>query len=77
VATADESAVAGFDYTAFDKVVSFPAGVVRKSVTIPIIDDGDDEGVETFKVLLKATTGAARGTHRTAVVQIVSNDFAP
>ena len=58
-ATADGAAVAGEDYTATSGTLTFAAGETAKTVAVPILDDGHDEGKETFLLRLSNAQGAA------------------
>ena len=76
-ATADGTATAGQDYTLTTDVLNFDAGVIMRTLTIPILEDPDPEGDETFTVALTGPTGgAALGALRTATVKIVDNESA-
>ena len=57
-ATADGTAVAGEDYTATSGTLTFAAGEREKTVAVPILDDGHDEGKETFLLRLSNASGA-------------------
>ena len=57
-ATADGSAVAGADYVASGGTVTFPAGVVSRTVSVPVLGDLLDEDAETFSVYLSNPTNA-------------------
>ena len=57
-ATADGSAVAGEDYRATSGTLTFAAGETEKTVSVPILDDGHDEGRETFLLRLSNAAGA-------------------
>ncbi|HEV2803106.1 MAG TPA: FG-GAP-like repeat-containing protein [Pyrinomonadaceae bacterium] len=46
------NAFARCDFATVVGTVNFAAGETQKTITIPIIDDGHDEGAETFGVLL-------------------------
>jgi Ca2+-binding RTX toxin-like protein len=64
-ATADGTAVAGADYTAASGTLTFSAGVVSRTFTVPVATDSDFEGTEGFTVTLSNATGGAgilRGT---------------
>ena len=61
-ATADGSAEAGNDYTATSGTLSFSAGETRKTISVAISDDTDNEGDETFTVTLSNAAGADLGT---------------
>jgi hypothetical protein len=73
-ATLDASAVAGQDYVATSGTLSFAAGDVVKSVTIPLLDDTTPEPLEWFHVELANPQGTATvGTSR-ALVRIFDGD---
>ena len=57
-ATADGTAVAGEDYTATSGTLTFAAGEVAKTVSVPVLDDAHDEGRETFSFRLSNAQGA-------------------
>ena len=58
-ATRDGTAKAGEDYTATRGTLSFAAGELEKTVSVPILDDALDEGKETFTLKLTSVRGAA------------------
>ena len=60
-ATADGTATAGADYTATSGTLTFAAGETAKTVSVPILDDGHDEGHETFLLRLSNVVGARAG----------------
>ena len=60
-ATADGTATAGEDYTATSGTLVFVAGETSKTVRVPILDDGHDEGAETFLLRLSNVVGARAG----------------
>ncbi|MFP4101640.1 glycoside hydrolase family 9 protein [Coleofasciculus sp.] len=64
-ATANDTAIAGSDYTAKSGTLSFNPGQTSKTFSVPIIGDTTVEGNETFKVNLSqasnATIGDAQG----------------
>jgi hypothetical protein len=74
--TADGSATeADGDYTASSSLLSFGAGQTSATFTIPITDDGEDEGNETFQVTLGVPTGGALpGSPATATVFLLDDD---
>ena len=65
-ATANDTARAGSDYTARSGTLAFQPGERRKTITIPVLDDSDDEANETFTVRLSsphnATLSYSQGT---------------
>ena len=64
-ATADGTAKAGEDYTATSGTLTFAAGERVKTVSVPIHDDGHDEGHETFAFRLSNVEGARMGDGET------------
>ena len=61
--TADDTAVAGTDYTAASGTLTFAAGATGpQTITVEVTEDGVDEGEgETFTVALKSPTNAVLG----------------
>ena len=57
-ATSDGTATAATDYTATSGTLSFAAGETEKSVSVPVLDDGHDEGSETLTLTLANPSGA-------------------
>ena len=57
-ATTDGTASAGEDYTATSGTLTFEAGTVEQTVSVPVLDDASDEGEETFTLTLSNPTGA-------------------
>jgi len=55
------SAVAGEDYTFTRGTLTFAAGELEKTVSVPLLDDAIDEGEETFTLKLMNAVGAAIG----------------
>jgi len=66
VTTQDGSALAGSDYIADSKVVTFAAGETSKQVNIAILTDNESEATESFTVKLE-TTDSAVGIFNTDV----------
>ena len=66
VTTADGEALAGSDYTATSTRVTLPVGARWATVAVPLIDDGDAEPRETFRMVLSdplaATLALPEGT---------------
>ena len=75
-ATADGTAVAGADYTAQSGSLTFAAGERDKTVAVPVLDDGHDEGEETFAFTLSNAAGA-RIADGEATGTIVNADAMP
>ena len=60
-ATSDGTATAGEDYTATSGTLTFQAGETSKTISVPIIDDTEDDGGETFTLTLSNASGADLG----------------
>jgi hypothetical protein len=73
-ATADGTALAGSDYTATTGTLSFPAGVMSKTFTVPITNDTLGEPSETVNLALSNPVGATLGPRRSAVLTITDNE---
>ncbi len=72
--TVDGSAVATSDFMPVSGTLVFKHGVVRQSISIPLVDDDVVEPDENFSILLSnATAGAAIGFQDIAVVSIVDD----
>ena len=74
-ATRDGTAKAGEDYTRRRGTLTFAAGDLEKTVSVPLLDDAIDEGEETFtlKLMLMNARGAAIGDGE-ATGTIVNSD---
>ena len=72
-ATADGSATEGEDYTATDSTLAFAPDATVLEISIPITDDTDEEGNETFTVRLSNAEVAVIGDG-TGQVTILDND---
>ena len=75
-ATSDGSALAGDDYVAKSKTVTFEPGRTKRALWVKVIDDDHDEDSETMTVTLSNPTGAyiADGT---ATGTITNDDHMP
>jgi M6 family metalloprotease-like protein len=71
--TANGTATAGADYTAASGIITFAAGELSKTITIPILDDAVYEGDETFTVNLTDVL-LTQIKNPTATVTIHDND---
>ena len=60
-ATSDGSARAGDDYTATSGTLTFLAGETEKTISVPVADDAEDDGGETFALTLGDASGADVG----------------
>ncbi|HLL72348.1 MAG TPA: FG-GAP-like repeat-containing protein, partial [Pyrinomonadaceae bacterium] len=69
-------AYARCDFATSVGTVRFGAGESSKTILVPIIDDGHDEGDETFQLQLSNASGAAFGSTHIATVIIRDNDGA-
>ncbi|HRD69289.1 MAG TPA: Calx-beta domain-containing protein, partial [Legionella sp.] len=72
--TANNSAIAGSDYTSTNGTLTFAPGVISQSITIPITNDALFENNETFNVNLSNATNASIATSL-GVATIIDNDF--
>jgi len=75
-ATADDTAIAGSDYTAGSGNLVFPSGDTLESIAITVIPDSTFEANETFFVNLLAATNATFADDQ-ATGTIVNDDPAP
>ena len=73
-ATVDGTATAGNDFTSTTGTLSFAAGEVAKTLSVPILDDSSVESTEAFTVRLLNPVGGAVGTPGTASVSILEDD---
>ena len=73
-ATSDGTAIAGSDYTTTSGTLTFAAGELVKTFSIPITNDSINEGDETINLTLSSPTGAAvLGTQTAAVLTILDD----
>jgi hypothetical protein len=73
--TAPGSATAPADYATTAGTLNWADGDdAPKSFDVPIVDDPDVEGAETFTVVLSGATGATLGSPSTATVTIAASD---
>ena len=71
------TATSGNDFNPFSSSISFLAGETTKSISIPLINDGQlDEDNETFTITLSGASNASISTS-TATVTITDDDLAP
>jgi len=71
------TAAAGTDFSLAPGTLTFPAGSLTQSFSIPIADDTLDEDDETIRVTLSNVSGAQIGGPATATLTIADNDAAP
>jgi hypothetical protein len=76
-ATMAHTAMAGSDFTTLSGTLTFNEGEVTKTISIPILDDSENEGDEHFLVMLSDPAGkAALGGPVFANVRIVDDEQA-
>lgn len=74
-ATGNGSAVAGTNYTAASGTLTWADGdVSQKSFTVPVLDDGVQDGTHTVNLTLSNPTAGASLGQSTAVLSITDND---
>jgi hypothetical protein len=69
-ATSDGSAIAGTDYTATSGTLTFNHGQTTQTLTVPILNDGANDGDETLNLALSGVTNAALGDANTAILTL-------
>jgi choice-of-anchor B domain-containing protein len=58
--TSDVSAIAGGDYTMASSTINWAAGELdERTITVPLVNDAQSEGTETFRITLSNLTGGA------------------
>ena len=76
--TASDTAIMGEDFTFTQSVLNFAPGVTEQTLSIPILDDTDNEGNESFNIQFTGSIGAAvfedGETSFTKSVTIVDNE---
>ncbi len=72
--TSNDTAIAGSDYTATSGTLTFAAGELSKTITVPIINDNLGEPNEQFKVTLSAPVNVCAGNTGSTFVIISTND---
>ena len=72
-ATANNTAIAGSDYTANSGTLTFAAGITTQQITVTIIDDSVFESTETLFVNLSNASGAAISDSQ-GIVTITDDD---
>jgi Ca2+-binding RTX toxin-like protein len=74
VSVAGGTATAGLDFTdVFPLTVTFAVGETTQTLSIPVIDDALEEGIETLDLSLTATETAEIGTQSSATVNIIED----
>ena len=69
-------AYARCDFATTVGTLSFAAGEINKTITVPLINDGYVEGTETFQLQLSNATGTTLGTQNVATITLQDNDAA-
>jgi hypothetical protein len=72
--TSNGTATAGSDYTATTVSVALAAGVVSRTVTIPVVNDAVIDSDETVNLVLESPVGATLGTPAAAVLTLRNTD---
>jgi hypothetical protein len=73
-ATSDQTAKAGQDYSAAQGTLAFAAGETVKTITVPILNDGEVEPEERFSVRLSnPTDGVQLGTNLVSTIIILDS----
>lgn len=72
----DGSATGGTDYDNTGGTVTFSPGDTSEPINIPIINDSDVDGGESFTINLSSPTSANLGTPNSATVFIIDDDVA-
>jgi len=75
-ATSDGSAASGSDYTAKTGTVTFSNNETDKVVSIPIVNDGQNEPDETFNFKLNNPGNAVLGSPNSSVITVIDDDAA-
>ncbi|HZN96032.1 MAG TPA: Calx-beta domain-containing protein, partial [Myxococcales bacterium] len=76
-ALAGGTATAGADFTLVAGTLSFPAGTLTQTISVPIANDTVDEEDETVLVALSSPSGAQLGGPTTATLTIADDDQTP
>ena len=74
--TWDSTATAGEDYEASSGTITLPPGATEHAIEVPVLDDGKDDGEETFTLVLFNASGAWLKDAQ-AVGTIVNSDPLP
>jgi Calx-beta domain-containing protein len=72
--TADGTATSPDDYAAQSVPVTFNAGQRVKRITVPIVNDSDDEDPESFTAALSNESGAALVSPSTVTIELLDDD---
>lgn len=74
-ATSNGTATAGQDYTSAGGTLTFPAGQLTQTFTVPILQDNVYEGNETVNLTLSAPVNATIGAQASAVLTIIDDEI--
>lgn len=74
---ASPSATLGTDYTGVNSTLTIPAGSTSAQISIPIIDNPNEENDETFKITLSSPQGSYLGTNTVHTVTILDDEDPP
>ena len=74
-ATSDGTAKAGTNYTAASGTLTFAAGVTAQTITIAILNDGQDNGDESLTLTLSNPTGGAILDSPNTLVLTINDPF--
>ena len=72
--TVSATATAGQDFVPQTGTITFVDGETEQSVSIPIINDDQPEGTETFNLAIDRVTGASAGQPRTTTISIFDDE---
>jgi hypothetical protein len=75
-ATQDGTALAGSDYTTQSGTLNFSRSDTAKTVSVPIVDDTQNEGDETFSLRLSNPSGAAASGNDLVGTATIADDDA-
>lgn len=73
-AATNGTAVAGVDFVPVTGRLTFLPGQTTQTISVPILDDLEDEFTETVLVRLEKATNATLGLPSTAILEIIDND---
>ena len=73
-ATKDGTATAGADYTSTSGTLTFSPGKEEKTVSVPVVNDGLDEGSETFTFTLSNPSGGNAYLEDATATGTITND---
>ncbi|MEZ4511922.1 MAG: Calx-beta domain-containing protein [Chloroflexota bacterium] len=77
IASSNDTATAGSDYTAISQTLTFAPGATSQMVTVAISDDVAEEGNEAFQLTLSNASPIALGNDPVLSVVILDDDVPP